>query len=720
VIKYSLPAVALLLATSFASNTASAGPTQLLINPGFETGDTTGWSSVGGDLSIAPVSNKGDWGAQLVSDGQEHFAKMSQDVPVEPFATYQLSGWVLINDPTVDEVFLHIQWLSAGGGNAGIVKSPPLIYGVPEAGTYTILSTGFAVAPSDAATARIIGIVFGPPASVFSVYFDDLSFTLVAPPPPTPVPTAPPTPPPTAAPTPTPPPTPAPTAAPSPTPSPVRTPTPTPTPSPTPAPTPVVPPITPGPEPSVFSSLTNGGFEQAGQDGAYGWRKIGGTASQNSSRKRSGSHSLALASVSTSTKWAYQTITVQSGGYYRATAYAAQGNSAPGEIFLRVSWYDSGDGSGEAISSDDSTGVIGANSSSFQQLVTDPVQAPSGARSARVRLMFRPAGASAATAYFDDAAFAVTSPPTDPPATPAPTRTGAATPVPTAPGRTPTPRPTNGSSDPTHPAESPADNGPEEPDSFSSLVNGSFEEAREDGTPYGWHKVGGSFYASPANRTDGELGLQLTSDTAATKWVYQSVQVSPGAYYRATAWAMNTASGDELILRVSWYPTSNGDGAAISDIDSLGTVSGAPAGFRLLDTGAVRAPSGAHSARIRLLLRPASAQTTHAFFDDARFAPASAPPAAAAAGSSSETNPNAGGSSSADSESDGGVLGTAATPRPVTNGGSGTLGTATPQQSGSNSDWLLALAITVPVLGIGAVLGVPYVRRKFAAPADPL
>ena len=100
------------------------------------------------------------------------------------------------------------------------------------------------------------------------------------------------------------------------------------------------------------------------------------------------------------------------------------------------------DGSGEAISSDDSTGVIGGNSSSFQQFVTDPVQARQ-ARSVRVRLMLRPASASSATAYFDDVTFAVTSPPTD-----APQRQRRAAQTQrrrSDRGRTATPRPTNGS-----------------------------------------------------------------------------------------------------------------------------------------------------------------------------------------------------------------------------------------------------------------------------------
>ena len=703
-----LLAIALVLTISLAPGVASAGQPQLLTNPSFETGDTTGWSSVGGDLSGISSSNTGLWGAQLISDGQDTVAKMWQDVSVQPFATYQLSGWANLNDPNLGQVAFQIQWLDATASLIGTDNSPFLVNGVVEAGTYTIRTTGSRVAPDGAATARILATAWGVDSDPFSVFFDDLSFTQVAPPPPTPVPTTPPTPGPTAPPTPTPPPTSTPTRTPTPSPSPTRTPT----------PTPVRPPITPGPEPGVFASLANGGFEQAGQDGAYGWRKIGGTASQDSS-ERSGSYSLALDSATASTKWAYQTISVQSSAYYHATAYARQSNSPPGEIFLRLSWYASADGSGEALSSDDSTGVIGGNSSSFQQLATDPVQAPAGARSARVRLMFRPASASSATAYFDDVTFAAASPPTDGPATPTPGRTGSATPAPTAAGRTATPRPTNSDANSPDTTGSPAnDDGPYEPGSFPSLVNGGFENAREDGTPYGWRKVGGSFAVSPANRTGGELGLQLTSETASTKWVYQSVQISPGTFYRATAWAMNTSAADELILRVSWYPTTTGEGSAISDVDSSGTVSGAPAGFRQLDTGAVRAPDGARSVRIRLLLRPASAQTTHAFFDDARFVPTSAPANAVAAASSGEADSNAGGSSGTNSDGAGGVLGAAATPVFVRNGGPGAFGAAKPTQSRGNSDWLLALAIAVPGVGIGAVLGVPYMRRKLAA-SDP-
>ena len=35
-----------------------------------------------------------------------------------------------------------------------------------------------------------------------------------------------------------------------------------------------------------------------------------------------------------------------------------------------------------------------------------------------------------------------------------------------------------------------------EPTLFPALVNGGFEDVREDGTPYGWRKIGGEVSAS--------------------------------------------------------------------------------------------------------------------------------------------------------------------------------------------------------------------------------
>jgi hypothetical protein len=723
VTKFALPALALvaLLATSVLI--AGADQPNLLTNGGFESGDTTGWTTINGELSAVNGPRTGVYAGQLVSDGMATVAETGQFIPVQGSATYELSGWLLLMDPNLDNVALQVLWFDGASHYLASQRSPRLTLAAVEPVTYTRLTTSVMTAPVSAATAHVTITATGVDGDTFSVIMDDLSFTLVA--------AAPATQPPTATPAGA---TSAPSTPPPATPRPAL-PTRTATPTPRPTPTPVRPPITPGPEPAVFDSLTNGGFEQTGIEGApYGWRKIGGTVRQDSRRPHGGSHALSLESGTTSTKWAYQTVRVQPGAYYRGWAYAGQDNSQPGEMFLRVSWYASADGSGEAISNDDSTGAVGQNSPAFQQLATEPLQAPGGARTARIRLMFRPANSAAATAFFDDAEFNQVPAPTEvpPPSTPTaspepatpppgsgptPSRTPAATS-----SRTPTPPPTASRT----PTPSPVPT-PQEPDAFPGLVNGGFEEAREDGTPYGWHKSGGLFAVSPENRTSGELALELDSDTSSSKWVHQSVQVTPVGYYRATAWAMNTGPGDELLLRISWYASANGDGTAIDNVDSTGTVSGALAGFRLLDTGIIRAPPNAHSARIRLFLRPASATPTRAFFDDATFV-ASAPPPAVSNGSSYYS----GGAEAAPVDADGtgagasatgnngspAVRGADTTPGTLTNGRGPQATTAPATASGAGSDWLLYVALLIPAAGIVGLLGAPYLRRETARKPD--
>ena len=101
--------------------------------------------------------------------------------------------------------------------------------------------------------------------------------------------------------------------------------------------------------------------------------------------------------------------------------------------------------------------------------------------------------------------------------------------------------------------------------------------------------------------------------------------MTPGAYYSADAWAMNTARDDTLLLRISWYGSDDASGSAIDSADSQATVTGDAGGFRLLSTGPLQAPANAHSARVRLLLEPASAAPTRAFFDDVSFGETAAP-----------------------------------------------------------------------------------------------
>jgi hypothetical protein len=72
-----------------------------------------------------------------------------------------------------------------------------------------------------------------------------------------------------------------------------------------------------------------------------------------------------------------------------------------------VSWYRTGDGSGSAIDSVDSTEVAPPGDR-FQRLTTGPIEAPAEALTAKVRLMLRPESAEETAAYFDAIVFGQT------------------------------------------------------------------------------------------------------------------------------------------------------------------------------------------------------------------------------------------------------------------------------------------------------------------------
>jgi hypothetical protein len=368
--------------------------------------------------------------------------------------------------------------------------------------------------------------------------------------------------------------------------------------------------------------LANGDFELVRDDGTpYGWRKIGGTLSSRAGTSHAGTRSLALSSNGTSsTKWAYQTVRVTGGAYYAASVFAHHDDAALAAVFLRVSWYGSEDGSGEAIGSDDSTVVLESLALGFRELSTGPIQAPNGARTAKLRLMIRPRTEGNGTAFFDDATFVPVSAPTEEP-TPsatAPTPLPSATTAPT--GQAPTPSPSPQPATPTaHPTTRPTGTPTpaSEPAFFDVLTNGGFELVREDETPYGWHKNGGVMTASDSQAFEGQLSLALRSDSESTKWAYQTVKVQPGVFYEASAWAMN--GGAEAEVRLSWYVSENGAGEAISTAESEALNPG-PGSFRFLTTGPVEAPAGALSAKVRLLVRPATGDAITVFFDGASLA----------------------------------------------------------------------------------------------------
>ncbi len=159
--------------------------------------------------------------------------------------------------------------------------------------------------------------------------------------------------------------------------------------------------------------LANGDFEVVTEGKPAYWEKFGGTMFADG-QSAHGTYAGCLQSETASTKWLYQVVGVQSGSWYSATASGRLSGS--GAVSIRVSWYTSPDGSGSQMEQAESNVSSGT---AWAALATEPVQAPDGANSARVRLVLQPSGN--ATACFDDAGFFDSAPAAD--ATPAPTGT---------------------------------------------------------------------------------------------------------------------------------------------------------------------------------------------------------------------------------------------------------------------------------------------------------
>ena len=309
---------------------------------------------------------------------------------------------------------------------------------------------------------------------------------------------------------------------------------------------------------------------------------------------------------------------VSEGQVYRL--YGCLTVTEPGLTFvaLRVAWYAEEGAYGSSLLVEDAT-ANAALVGDPQCLSIEGADAPCAARSARFGVI----------AVEDTSAVTISSlqfsP--DPDVTPVAcaTPTPGATPT-TTPARraTPSPSPSPTPQPPAGGVPTPPTN--EEPSSFPSLVNGGFEQVRADGTPYGWRKVGGEMATTGAVRSQGDRSAVLTSRTQSTKWLFQTVRVRGGSYYRLRAMALNDDAGVlEALLRISWYASADGSGGQLSTADSQ-PLAEASARFVPLDTGAVQAPAEARSARVRLLLRPLSPAPAAVYFDDVAFQ-AAPPPA---------------------------------------------------------------------------------------------
>jgi len=161
--------------------TTALGQDNLLSTGGFEDG-TSSWNTSYGATFVTvtqPVSS-GLWAASLYRGGTTGEIWIYQDVPLEPSATYTLTGWALKNDSHFDSVCLYIEWPGSAAP-----PSDDCLYS--DSDYYRPMTVGPTLPPSDASVARIKAVadIFGanPPSPV---YFDELSFTSDIPPTPTP------------------------------------------------------------------------------------------------------------------------------------------------------------------------------------------------------------------------------------------------------------------------------------------------------------------------------------------------------------------------------------------------------------------------------------------------------------------------------------------------------------------------------------------------------
>jgi len=322
-------------------------------------------------------------------------------------------------------------------------------------------------------------------------------------------------------------------------------------------------------------------------------------------------------------------VPIEPGGTYEASGYAhfvAGGDPAP-ELLLALDFYESADGTGDSLPGMP-LAFLAANTIAYTPMIGS-ITAPQRAHSARLRVDLSASGPAAACV--DDLSLAG----------PRPSPTETPTPTSPAPSRTPTSPPT--------PTVSPTATATEVPMPWASILNGGFEEGAED-IPAGWQKFGGFLYRSADFPRSGSFAGAFSSFTDSTKWVYQPLSVDPGRSYAFHGFVLKNGPPDStVLLRISWYSSSDASGSSFASSDSPEFLSGSDPSFRYLSSGSVTAPQEAHSARARIVLAPVSAAPETIYLDDFALE-ATASPTPASGGESGEGTPLGGQAAADESE----------------------------------------------------------------------
>lgn len=173
-------------------------------------------------------------------------------------------------------------------------------------------------------------------------------------------------------------------------------------------------------KPALANLLLNYSFEEASSSAPLSWSKNVSTATLGiSPTAKTGTTSASINKTNGSTGliYLYQDVDIEPGSYYSLSGNAVKNSSQFSWVIFRISWRDSS----SEISKTDSSQITG-NSSDFQSLNIDSVQAPSQAVKARIELAGDITIANPDNpVLFDDIDFHQVEAPDQPTSTPVPT-----------------------------------------------------------------------------------------------------------------------------------------------------------------------------------------------------------------------------------------------------------------------------------------------------------
>ncbi|HMP90237.1 MAG TPA: hypothetical protein PJ991_08540 [Kiritimatiellia bacterium] len=155
---------------------ASASEAATLINPGFETGDFTGWFTFGQGwrTGVGDDARTGDFGMvnDVLTTDDNTFRGIFQEVAVTAGNTYSAGVYIRAVNIQSSESWFELQWLNSDGGVLDQLQSGHITGDQP----FSLAAISGIVAPVGAVTASVRGIVFmpDPPAEEADFHiFDD-------------------------------------------------------------------------------------------------------------------------------------------------------------------------------------------------------------------------------------------------------------------------------------------------------------------------------------------------------------------------------------------------------------------------------------------------------------------------------------------------------------------------------------------------------------------